>query len=75
MWIGLNLNLGISSLPSFILSEGQSAVHWPGHEAVKVYSPSKNNATVAICLIVRNETVYMDEWMDFHIVSLPLLFV
>ncbi|KAL7524920.1 hypothetical protein ACHAXR_000779, partial [Thalassiosira sp. AJA248-18] len=40
---------------------------WPGGEAVRVYAPSKSNASVAICLIVRNETIYMDEWVDFHI--------
>lgn len=40
-----------------------------GHEAVGIYAPSKSssNASVAICLIVRNETIYMDEWADFHI--------
>lgn len=33
-----------------------------------IYSPSKHNSTtVAVCLIVKNETLYIDEWMDFHI--------
>ena len=37
-------------------------------EPVGVFSPPmRNNDTVAICLIVRNETVYLDEWVDFHI--------
>mmetsp|Transcript_20459 Transcript_20459/g.48052 ORF Transcript_20459/g.48052 Transcript_20459/m.48052 type:complete len:342 (-) Transcript_20459:53-1078(-) len=38
-------------------------------EPVKVFSPPKRgrNETVAICLIVRNETVYLDEWVDFHV--------
>jgi len=66
MWILLNIKATAS--PTLISSEGQSlAPTWPGHEAVKVYSPSKHNETVAICLIVRNETIYMDEWVDFHI--------
>lgn len=34
---------------------------------ITVYSPSKHNSTVAICLLVRNETLYIDEWMDYHI--------
>jgi len=33
-----------------------------------IYSPSKHNSTtVAVCLIAKNETLYIDEWMDFHI--------
>ena len=35
--------------------------------AVKVYALPSSNATVAICLIVRNETRYIEEWIDFHI--------
>ena len=46
---------GILSPPSFL-----------GHP-VTVYSPSKHNSTVAACLLVKNETRYIDEWMDFHI--------
>lgn len=35
---------------------------------LKIYSPSKyNSTTVAVCLLVKNETHYIDEWMDFHI--------
>ena len=35
---------------------------------IKVHAPrKKRNATVTLCLIVRNETLYMDEWVDFHI--------
>ncbi|KAL7475525.1 hypothetical protein ACHAW6_001434 [Cyclotella cf. meneghiniana] len=34
---------------------------------VHVYSPSQYSSNVAVCLIVRNETIYMDEWADFHI--------
>lgn len=70
LWIRLELKATHSSalIPSgWQGGNGQSAMPWPGRESVKVYSPSKSNATVAICLIVRNETVYMDEWMDFHI--------
>ena len=37
----------------------QSGVPWPGYDKVRVFSPPKHNATVAICLIVRNETRYM----------------
>lgn len=35
-------------------------------DPVTVYSPSKHNSTVAVCLLLRNETLYIDEWMDFH---------
>eukprot|EP00577_Skeletonema_sp_RCC1716_P019170 CAMPEP_0113401028 /NCGR_PEP_ID=MMETSP0013_2-20120614/16457_1 /TAXON_ID=2843 ORGANISM="Skeletonema costatum, Strain 1716" /NCGR_SAMPLE_ID=MMETSP0013_2 /ASSEMBLY_ACC=CAM_ASM_000158 /LENGTH=328 /DNA_ID=CAMNT_0000286175 /DNA_START=37 /DNA_END=1023 /DNA_ORIENTATION=+ /assembly_acc=CAM_ASM_000158 len=36
-------------------------------DPITVYSPSKHNSTAAICLLVRNETLYIDEFMDFHI--------
>ena len=36
-------------------------------DPITIYSPSKNNSTVAVCLLVKNETLYIDEWMDFHI--------
>eukprot|EP00956_Cyclotella_meneghiniana_P002959 scaffold3558_cov23-Cyclotella_meneghiniana.AAC.1 len=39
--------------------------------SITVYSPSKHNSTVAVCLLIRNETLYIDlyidEWMDYHI--------
>jgi len=35
--------------------------------SVKVYAPSNSTSNVAICLIVKNETLYLDEWIDFHI--------
>ena len=34
---------------------------------VKVYKPSKSTSNVAICLIVKNETLYIDEWLDYNI--------
>lgn len=34
---------------------------------VKVYAPSNSTSNVAICLVVKNETLYLDEWIDFHI--------
>mmetsp|Transcript_3439 Transcript_3439/g.6303 ORF Transcript_3439/g.6303 Transcript_3439/m.6303 type:complete len:367 (-) Transcript_3439:117-1217(-) len=34
---------------------------------IRVFSPSKRNETVAICTIVKNETLYLDEWVDFHV--------
>lgn len=34
---------------------------------VRVYSSPKSNATAGICVIVKNETIYLDEWADFHI--------
>ncbi|KAL7535360.1 hypothetical protein ACHAXR_007012 [Thalassiosira sp. AJA248-18] len=34
---------------------------------VKVYSPANSTSNVAICLIVYNETIYLDEWLDFHV--------
>lgn len=40
------------------------------YEPVGVHSPAEHanaNVTVSICLVVRNETIYLDEWVDFHI--------
>eukprot|EP00584_Thalassiosira_punctigera_P027161 CAMPEP_0172580736 /NCGR_PEP_ID=MMETSP1067-20121228/139910_1 /TAXON_ID=265564 ORGANISM="Thalassiosira punctigera, Strain Tpunct2005C2" /NCGR_SAMPLE_ID=MMETSP1067 /ASSEMBLY_ACC=CAM_ASM_000444 /LENGTH=324 /DNA_ID=CAMNT_0013373483 /DNA_START=152 /DNA_END=1126 /DNA_ORIENTATION=+ len=34
---------------------------------VRVYAPSKSTSNVAVCLIVKNETLYIDEWLDYHI--------
>jgi len=34
---------------------------------VQVFSPSKSTSNVAICLIVKNETLYIDEWLDYNI--------
>ena len=34
---------------------------------VRVYAPSNSTSNVAACLIVYNETLYLDEWLDFHI--------
>ena len=31
---------------------------------ITVYSPSKYNSTVAICLLVKNESLYIDEWIE-----------
>mmetsp|Transcript_7232 Transcript_7232/g.14835 ORF Transcript_7232/g.14835 Transcript_7232/m.14835 type:complete len:357 (-) Transcript_7232:52-1122(-) len=35
--------------------------------AIRVYAPSNSTSTVAVCLIVKEELLYIDEWMDFHI--------
>jgi len=71
-WVPIRSNILLNASPtqSFIIWGQVDEPHaepWRGHEPVTVYSPSKRNETVAICLIVRNETVYMDEWVDFHI--------
>lgn len=55
------------TFPSYLELETPSGEEW--WQPVKVFSPPRSDATVAICLIVRNETVYMDEWADHHIVS------
>ena len=34
---------------------------------VQVYAPTKSKSNVAVCLIVYNETLYLDEWLDFHV--------
>lgn len=34
---------------------------------VKVYAPSNSSSNVAMCVIIKNETLYIDEWVDFHI--------
>ena len=39
----------------------------PEDGPIQVLSPPKSDANVAICLIVKNETVYLDEWIDYHI--------
>lgn len=37
-------------------------------EPIKAYSPSNDTSTIVImCLIVRNETVYLDEFVDYYI--------
>lgn len=35
--------------------------------SVKVYAPSNITSNVAICVTVKNATLYLDEWLDFHI--------
>mmetsp|Transcript_23846 Transcript_23846/g.57504 ORF Transcript_23846/g.57504 Transcript_23846/m.57504 type:complete len:376 (-) Transcript_23846:496-1623(-) len=36
--------------------------------SVKVFAPPSNSTSnVAICLILKNDTLYLDEWLDFHI--------
>lgn len=37
------------------------------HGEVKVYAPTSSASNVAICTIVKNETLYLDEWVDYHI--------
>lgn len=67
-WFRLNHQITSSLSLDFAIKKSTTTIPWPGYEPVKPYSPSKHtNVTVAICLIVRNETVYMDEWADFHI--------
>ncbi|KAL3794188.1 hypothetical protein HJC23_012895 [Cyclotella cryptica] len=34
---------------------------------IQAYAPSNYTSNVAMCLIVKNETIYMDEWVDFHV--------
>ena len=34
---------------------------------VGVYAPSNSTSTVAMCLVIKNATLYLDEWLDFHI--------
>ena len=36
-------------------------------DVIKVYSPTNSTSNVAACIMVKNETLYLDEWMDFHI--------
>ena len=36
-------------------------------DRVQVYAPTKSKSNVAVCLIAYNETLYLDEWLDFHI--------
>ena len=39
----------------------------PSITSVKVYAPTNSTSNVAICVIIKNETLYLDEWIDFHI--------
>mmetsp|Transcript_12037 Transcript_12037/g.25976 ORF Transcript_12037/g.25976 Transcript_12037/m.25976 type:complete len:331 (+) Transcript_12037:75-1067(+) len=34
---------------------------------VGVYAPSNSTSTVAMCLVIKNATLYLDEWLDFPI--------
>ena len=34
---------------------------------VRVYKPSNSTSNVAICLIIKNETLYLDEWIDYQV--------
>ena len=36
-------------------------------DIVKVYSPTNSTSNVAMCILVRNETLYFDEWIDYQI--------
>ncbi|KAL7539244.1 hypothetical protein ACHAXR_009118 [Thalassiosira sp. AJA248-18] len=36
-------------------------------DAVKVFSPTNSTSNVAICTMIKDETMYLDEWVDFHI--------
>lgn len=49
-------------LPSVILRS-------PNHQddKIKVYAPSNSTVNVAICVVVKQETRYIDEWVDFHV--------
>jgi hypothetical protein len=31
-----------------------------------VYKPTNSASNVALCVMVKNETLYLDEWVDFH---------
>ena len=34
---------------------------------ISVHSPrAHSKSTAAICLVIKNETIYLDEWIDFH---------
>ncbi|EJK72860.1 hypothetical protein THAOC_05561 [Thalassiosira oceanica] len=47
---------------------GQEERGWNyDEEGVRVFSPSNSTSNVAICLIVKNETRYLDEWVEFHV--------
>ena len=53
------------------LNTNNNYLHWPRiwNEPIKAYSSPSNNTstTVVLCLIVRNETVYLDEFVDYYI--------
>ena len=38
-----------------------------GDGRVRVYKPSNSTSNVAICLIIKNETLYLDEWIDYQV--------
>ena len=67
--VGLLELYATSSLTKHIVLAQQNNVSTYGiYDPVKVFSPSKRNDTnVALCVCVKNETQYIDEWVDFHI--------
>mmetsp|Transcript_38521 Transcript_38521/g.80730 ORF Transcript_38521/g.80730 Transcript_38521/m.80730 type:complete len:401 (-) Transcript_38521:181-1383(-) len=34
---------------------------------VEVYKPTNSTSNVALCVMMKNETLYIDEWVNFHI--------
>jgi hypothetical protein len=62
-WGNSSLNLPVDSASGM----HQNSTSTDDDDVVTVFSPSKHNSTVAVCLLIKNETIYLDEWMDFHI--------
>mmetsp|Transcript_1545 Transcript_1545/g.2834 ORF Transcript_1545/g.2834 Transcript_1545/m.2834 type:complete len:81 (-) Transcript_1545:476-718(-) len=34
---------------------------------LEVFKPTNSTSNVALCVMTKNETLYIDEWVDFHI--------
>lgn len=49
-------------------TQGEIIIKEEYDNRVKVYAPyNKTSTNVAICVVVYNETLYLDEWIDFHV--------
>ena len=67
MWL-LELHVTSSPTKHILLAQQNNVSTYRIYDPVKVFSPSKHNDTnVALCVCVKNETQYIDEWADFHI--------
>ena len=62
-----------SSVPAITAARGLNSTTGESNGSVnedlsiKVYKPTTETANVAVCLVVKNETLYIDEFIDYHI--------
>ena len=68
MWL-LELHVTSSPTKHLLLVQQNDNSTYRRYDPVTVFSPSTkhNDTKVALCVCVKNETQYIDEWVDFHI--------